>query len=365
MTGSSLCDTGTCRLCGRAGNSSGRGAGIADEPRRFVAGGGSMARGERIAIVAAPKDFRGHTGVIQRNALASWRELGRDVEILLGGDAAGLAHEAAAVQAVNLGPLAAGVDGPPRVDDLFAKARAAMRADLLAYVNSDIMLLPDWRAAVSRVAAAIAGEFLAIGRRTDLDVTDAIDAADPLARIDLLDRVARSGVPAARVCKDYFVFRRDARLRVPPFTLGRAFWDNWMVHDAHARSVPVVDITACATAVHQNHDYAHLPGGRLSAYLTGAGARANRRLAGGSRMVTGAAASHRLLADGAIVRVPCSALTTFAADLPRFVGLTASVVASGAVACLRQATVRAGAPSRPSVGQARGAAPKIPSRQAA
>jgi hypothetical protein len=324
-----------------------------------------MAPGPSIAVVAAPKDFHGHTGVIQRNAIASWRQLGDDVEILLGGDAAGLAHVAAATRAVCLGPLAAGVDGPPRVDDLFAKARAASRACLLAYVNSDIMLMPDWLAAVRRVADAIPGELLMIGRRTDLDVAAAIDIADPLARIDLLDRVARSGRPAARVCKDYFVFRRDAAPRVPPFTLGRAFWDNWMVHDARARGVPVVDITACATAVHQNHDYAHLAGGRLSAYLTSPGARENRRLAGGSRMITGAAASRCLRGDGAIVPTPWSALAVFVADLPRFVGLTASVVASGVAAHLRQATVRAAAPSRPSAGQASGAVPKMPSRQAA
>ena len=324
-----------------------------------------MAGGMSIAIVAAPKDFRGHVGVIQRNAIASWRQLGADVEILLGGDAAGIAHAAAAARAVHLGPLAAGVDGPPRVDDLFAKARSATRADLLAYVNSDIMLLPDWLAAVRRVADAIPGELLVIGRRTDLDVTEAIDMADALARIELVDRVARLGTPAARVCKDYFVFRRDASVHVPPFTLCRAFWDNWMVHDARARGVPVVDVTACATAVHQNHDYAHLAGGRLSAYLTSPGARANRRLAGGSRMITGAAASRRLQPDGRIVPMRCSALDAFVGDLPRFVGLTAAVVASGAAAHARQATVRTGVPSRPSVGQASGAAPKMPSRQAA
>ncbi len=324
-----------------------------------------MARGPSIAIVAAPKDFCGHTGVIQRNAIASWRQLGGDVEILLGGDAAGLADVARASRAVCLGPLAAGVDGPPRVDDLFAKARAATRAHLLAYVNSDIMLMPDWLTAVRRVADAIPGDLLVIGRRTDLDVMEAIEMADPLARIDLLDRVARLGTPAARVCKDYFVFRRDAASRVPPFTLGRAFWDNWMVHDARARGVPVVDITACATAVHQNHDYAHLTGGRLSAYLTSPGAQVNRRLAGGSRMITGATASWRLLAAGTIVPARCSALAAFMADLPRFFGLTAAVVASGVAAHVRQATVRAGAPSRASVGQASGVAPKMPSRQAA
>ena len=319
----------------------------------------------RLAIVAAPKDFRGHTGIIQRNAIASWRALGHDIDILLGGDVAGLSGVVSEVCATCLGPIAAGVDGPPRVDDLFAKARAATRADLVAYVNSDIMLMPDWLAAVRRVAHAFAGRALVIGRRTDLDVEERIDVADPCARIDLLDRVRRVGKPAARVCKDYFVFGRDAYRHVPAFTLGRAFWDNWMVHDARARGVPVVDVTARATAVHQNHDYAHLAGGRLAAYLTSAGARENRRLAGGSRMVTGAAASWRMLPDGGLEQVPLPALAAFCVDLPRFVGLTAAVVASGIASRTRQATVRAGTPSRPIAGHVSGEAPKMPSRQAA
>jgi len=324
-----------------------------------------MARGSSIAIVAAPKAFRGHVGMIQRNAIASWRHLGPGVEILLGGDEEGLAYVARAMRATLLGPLAAGIDGPPRVDDLFARARAATQADLIAYVNADIILLPDWLAAVRRAAATLAGQLLVIGRRTDLDVEERIDFADPAARIDLADRAGRSGRLAARVCKDYFVFRRDDMRHVPAFTLGRAYWDNWMVHDARVRGVPVVDVTACATAIHQNHDYAHLAGGRLAAYLTAAGARENRRLAGGSRMITGAAASWRMRTDGTVEPVPLAAVTAFAADLPRFLGLTLSVAASGAVQALRQPTVPAASRPRPKAGHARGAAPKMPSRQAA
>ena len=326
-----------------------------------------MGTGERmrLAIVAAPKAFQGHTGIIQRNAIASWRALGRDVDILLGGDVAGLASVAADVRAARLGPIADGVDGPPRVDDLFAKARAATRADLIAYVNSDIMLMPDWLAAVHRVTQAFAGQSLVIGRRTDLDVEERIDGADPLVRIDLLDRVRRQGSLAACVCKDYFVFHRDAFTHVPAFTLGRAYWDNWMVHDARVRGLPVVDITACATAVHQNHDYAHLSGGRLSAYLTSAGARENRRLAGGSHMITGAAATHGMRASGVIERVPLSALAAFATDLPRFVGLTLAVAGAGVAQVVRQATRRTGSVPRPKVVHASGEAPKMPSRKAA
>ncbi|NDC53295.1 MAG: hypothetical protein EBZ74_03150 [Planctomycetia bacterium] len=317
-----------------------------------------------VAIVAAPKAFSGHAGLIQRNAVASWRALGHDVDILLGGDVAGLDEVAAANGAVPLGPIAPGVDGPPRVDDLLARARSATRADLIAYVNSDIILLPDWLAAVRRVTAAVAGRLLVIGRRIDLDVVSPIDFSDLHARIDLLDRARRAGRLAARVCKDYFVFRRDDYRHVPPFTLGRGFWDNWMVHDAHARGLPVVDVTACATAVHQNHDYAHLSRGRLTAYVTGAGALENRRLARGSCMVGGAAASWRLRPDGGLVRLSLPALAAFAADLPRFVRLTAAVLASGHRRGAGQATFRAGS-LPPSAGRARGAAPKMPSPQAA
>lgn len=319
----------------------------------------------RLAIVAAPKPFQGHTGIIQRNAIASWRALGRDVDILLGGDVMGLGYVAADVGAVRLGQIAEGFDGPPRVDDLFAKARRATRADLIAYVNSDIMLMPDWLVAVRRVARDFAGEALVIGRRTDLDVEERIDVADPLVRIDLIDRARREGRLAARVCKDYFVFHRDGYLHVPPFTLGRAYWDNWMVHDARVHGLPVVDITACATAVHQNHDYAHLSGGRLSAYLTSAGARGNRRLAGGSRMISGAAATWRMRPDGAIERVPLSALAAFTADLPRFFGLTLAVAGAGVVQMARQATRRTASAPRLSIGHDRGATPKMPSRKAA
>jgi hypothetical protein len=322
--------------------------------------------GERIAIVAAPKPFHGHAGLIQRNAIASWRALSPDAEILLGGEVDGIAAVADANAATLLGPIAPGVDGPPRVDDLFAKASRASTARLLAYVNADIILMPDWLEAVRRVSRLVAGGFLAIGRRIDLDVAAPIDFCDAAARHAVASMARSVGSPAARVCKDYFVFPREAYPHVPPFTLGRAFWDNWMVHDARARGLPVVDVTARATAIHQNHDYAHLAGGRLSAYLTSAGARHNRRLAGGSRMVTGVAANWRLDGTGMLRRIRWPAAVSFCGDLHRFLGLTLAVVASGTAACRAYpARFLAGSRAGSAGGQGSGPAPKMPSRRAA
>lgn len=279
----------------------------------------------RLAIIAAPKPFVGHTGIIQRNAIRSWRGLGEDVHILLAGSVTGLAEIRGEVAAVDIGDIATGPEGPPRVDDLFARARAASAAEAFVYVNSDIILLPDWLAAVRQAIATIAEDYLIVGRRIDADINHEIEWRHPTAADELATLARTSGRLAARVCKDYFVFPRAAYANVPPFTLGRAFWDNWMVYDAHRRGAPVIDITPTATAIHQNHDYAHVRGGRLAAYLTGEAARANRRLAGGSRMISGATASWELDAQGRLRRVRRPAIVSFALDLPRFIGLSADV----------------------------------------
>ncbi|MFM7034906.1 MAG: hypothetical protein ACKOYJ_06930 [Planctomycetia bacterium] len=285
-----------------------------------------MSQSPTIAFVAAPKPFQGHTGIIQRNALRSWRALGENIEIVLGGTVDGLDLIGNEIGAIAIGELTSGTDGPPRVDELFSKARGASSADLLAYINSDIILLPDWLQAVRTTAAALSEEFLIIGRRIDTDISHEIDWHRPDTAALVASHARKQGRLAARVCKDYFVFPRDSYQHVPAFRLGRAFWDNWMVHDAHARRVPVVDVTAAATAVHQNHDYGHVPGGRLAAYLTSDGARGNRRLAGGSRMISGAVASWRLDRLGKIRRRRLPFFVSFMLDVHRFVGLTADVV---------------------------------------
>jgi len=76
---------------------------------------------------------------------------------------------------------------------------------------------------------------------------------------------------------------------IPPFALGRAAFDNWLVWRARTVRAIVVDATPVVTAVHQQHDYSHVPGGRIWAYE---GVEAKRNLALG-----GGWAHHRTLRD--------------------------------------------------------------------
>jgi hypothetical protein len=173
------------------------------------------------------------------------------------------------------------------------------------------------------------GSFLAIGQRTECPVGQPIRFDDPAEANALRQSAQRSGRLASVVCKDYFLFTPDlfAAEDIPDFRIGRGNWDNWMVHTAHRRGVPVVDLTGCVLAIHPQHGHDHVPGGRGAVYVTGPDARYNQRVAGGRHLVSGSLATWKLGNSGLKkLRFPHGRLL---ADLPRFVRLLRDLLISG------------------------------------
>jgi len=213
-----------------------------------------------LSLFTSPKPFRDHVGVIQRNALRSWRELGSEVEVLLIGDEEGMADEAAQWGARHLPEVERNELGTPLVSSIFEIARRVARHSHLCYVNSDVILLPDLLQAVRQVAGCF-DRYLLVGRRIDLEVPGPL-AEGPGWEQELREAIRSRGELHPPTGSDYFVFPRSMFSALPPFALGRAGWDNWMIYAGRHDRVPVVDGTGAVTAVHQAHDYAHLPGGR-------------------------------------------------------------------------------------------------------
>lgn len=229
-----------------------------------------------LTIFAVPKPFRGTIATAQHNSIASWRALDGDVQIILFGDEEGVAEAAARHGAEHAVIIRRNAEGTPLLDDAFARAQARARHRHTAYVNADIILMPDFLRAVRLLTHA---PFLLVGRRIDLDVNQAIEFehdgwADALAR-----RARTCGRMHPPHGSDYFVFPTGQSVALPPFPVGRALWDNWMIYEARRRGIPVVDATEMVTAVHQNHGYEHLRGGHGDVY-DGAEARRNRELVG-------------------------------------------------------------------------------------
>lgn len=227
-----------------------------------------------LTIFSIPKPFTGLAATQQRNAVQSWRSLGSDVEVLLFGDEEGIADAAVELGARHQPAIARSEFGTPLVSDAFAAAARLASTPLLCYVNADIILLPEFLAAVKKMPPT---PFLMCGRRTDLDLPDLIDFTSPSWQEHLRGRSRTSGKLQAPDAMDYFVFPRTLVQSMPPFAVGRPLWDNWLLFYAR-RTVPrVVDATPSVMVVHQNHNYGHVQGGVTSVWW-GPEGRRNRLL---------------------------------------------------------------------------------------
>ncbi len=258
-----------------------------------------------ITLFSAPKPFSDpHIATIQRNAVRSWTELA-DVEVLLLGEEAGLAEAAHELGVKHLPQVARNANGTPLISSMFELARANSDTPLLCIVNTDILLTPNIVVAARQVLEQKA-KFVLLSQRWDLDVTGPVDFSGDWAQrlwaiVNLEGQLHR---PAG---SDYFLFPRVCFTDVPPFAIGRAGWDNWMISKARRERWPVVDCTPSVMVVHQNHDYSHLPEGQ--AHHAHPESDENIRLAGGEAAIryTILDATHRLV-NGKLVRPQSSYL---------------------------------------------------------
>jgi hypothetical protein len=251
-----------------------------------------------VTFFTTAKPFQGHAGTIQRNALKSWTLLHPDVEVILFGDEEGAAEAARELGIRHEPHVERSEYGTKRLDYMFTTARARARHEVLCYVNCDIILLEDFCQALAQVRAAHA-RFLMVGRRWDAEIWEPyyFTRANWQARLKAVIR--QRGRQRTPEWIDYFAFSRDLYgATIPPLVVGRVHWDHWLVWRALACKEPVVDVSPCVMAIHQNHDYGYHPQGRQGVWHDEE-ARRNHQLAGGWKHTrTIAEATAVLCADG-------------------------------------------------------------------
>ena len=112
-------------------------------------------------------------------------------------------------------------------------------------------------------------------------------------RFLLVGQAEEDGRRRGAAAMDWFVFPAGLFGEMPPFAIGRACFDNWLVWKARQVGI-VVDGTHDVRAFHQPHGNEHVDGGMDEAYYGEEAAR-NLELAGGkSRLYTLHDASHVL-----------------------------------------------------------------------
>jgi hypothetical protein len=246
-----------------------------------------------ITFFSTPKPFRGHIGVIQRNAIQSWKLVHPDADIILFGNEDGATEVARELQIRHVADVKRNEHGTKYLSPIFDSAQDLARHNCLCYINCDIIIFSDFRLALERVVS-LKGQFLMAGQRWDTDITDPIDfsAADWETAIRKKAREANCRRPPQWI--DYFAFSRGLYYKnTPQFVIGRPGWDNWLVWHARHSGAQVVDATTVVNAVHQNHDYSYHPEGEAGVWQ-GEEAKQNYLLLQGKCFATMENATHRL-----------------------------------------------------------------------
>jgi hypothetical protein len=251
-----------------------------------------------ITFFSTPKPFDGHIGVIQRNALGSWKRVHPDAEIILFGDDAGASDACRALDIRHVPHVRKNQFGTKYLASIYDQAQELARHEILCHVNCDILLLDDFCGAVPCVASQF-DDFLMAGRRWDVELREPLDFNRPDWRTRVRELVLRTNHQRPAQWIDYFAFRKGLfRNRIPEFVIGRPGWDNWLLWFARSSGASLVDASQVVCAVHQNHDYAYHPDGEKGVW-EGQEAQENYKLLEHHRkFATLDNATHVLRADG-------------------------------------------------------------------
>ena len=236
-----------------------------------------------LTLLTSTRAFRGHFGVIQRNALHSWTLLQPRPDILLFGNEEGAAEVSKEFGLRHVPEIATNEFGTPLVSEMVRIACREAAHPLVCYVAADNILTGQFQVGISHAMEWLDGrEFLLIGRRWDVVLNEPWDFTCPDWELRFQEYARAHGRQAGAGAMEYLLFPKAVDWDMPPFAEGRAPWDGWLLYEARRRGYLTVDASAVITAYHQQHDTSHwkeIGGARIHRVKTEE-FRANQRLRG-------------------------------------------------------------------------------------
>ncbi|MBY0280561.1 MAG: hypothetical protein K2W94_00170 [Alphaproteobacteria bacterium] len=213
-----------------------------------------------ITFFSVPKAFKGHIGVIQTNAIESWLQLKPVPEIILLGDDEGIAEVAQKYDLRHIPDLKYHAEWKaPLLDDIIESARKESTFDNLCFIHTDIILFQDFLKAFRLVSGRFE-KYLMVSSRFNMNIESRIELDSEEKRQNLRASALNVNDMYTSGGTDFFAFPKSLYKKIPPFLLGRGYWDNWMMYQALHEKAALIDTTTDVVALHQNHDYAHVQG---------------------------------------------------------------------------------------------------------
>jgi len=143
--------------------------------------------------------------------------------------------------------------------------------------------------------------YLVVGQRIDLAEGVDFDATSNHWKVDLLALFDKNGAQLhGPTAMDYFIFPRGMWQDLPTLVIGRGGYDGALVASCLRNKIPIINATLEVPALHQFHDYAHLPGGKNAVY-EGSEAKNNLILHNIKHSIPNSADAQWLILDGVVI----------------------------------------------------------------
>jgi len=229
--------------------------------------------GSDLTIFTIPKALGGKYGVMQENAIQSWKLSLRPRDIFLFGSEKDIGGACKRLGCTRKGVRLHEEFGVPRIDTTFERAQRDATTPLMAFINTDMVFGPELQRAIEIVAGKFE-HFLIIGQKMDVDFAKPINFSDKHWWEKLRTFATENGKLHGVCGLDYFIFDRGRYGTLPALLIGRKTWDNALAWHVMRQNIPVVDATKMVLAVHPHTHALRMKAGPAYVYNRNLGGRA-------------------------------------------------------------------------------------------
>jgi len=226
-------------------------------------------------IFSVPKPFNREFGTIQENAIDSWLSIKPKPTIILLGKEEGVVEIIRRKNLIQIKNIKKNQQGTPLLNDIFTQVQKNNEEKIFMYINADIILLNSPTSTIDILTNKF-DRFMAVGRRYEINRKIKIERKEIEQKIKTFHVRQKSNS-----WMDYFIFSQGIFNKIPPFAIGRTFWDKWLVWNVLQQNIPVIDISESLFAIHQTHSYSINNMTNIKTAWSGEEAYNNLRLAGG------------------------------------------------------------------------------------
>ena len=215
-----------------------------------------------ISFISAFKKFKLPYTRIQHSAMYSWRA--NDIETFVPENEVGVKDACQGYSNMLLIPgvkRARDIGFPnqsPIVKDMIERALPLIKTPMVALINSDIIVLPDFAERIEKIIKKYGFDIYLVGTRDDIKLNISINSEESYQQVLKEDRKPYDRSTSSDIFITSKFMWRQIIHEMPEFILGRYGWDNWLHTIAEVKGFRKYNCTNALTTLHCAHDYRHI-----------------------------------------------------------------------------------------------------------